>query len=125
MPQVLAAAERRRAVLRMYSEDFLAALWVHPEDGSRKTVQADNEIADPQTPDRPKTGWRKHGTGERLGAAAHEGQRGDLDHAALEVAVDPVGVEHVVERVEQRPQVWIDLGLDVARQEAEPLARLD
>ena len=59
------------------------------------------------------------------GAAAHEGERRDLDHAALEVAVDPVGVEHVVERVEERPQVGVDLGLDVAGQEAEPLAGLD
>ena len=59
------------------------------------------------------------------GAAAHEGERRHLDHAALEVAVDPVGVEHVVERVEERPQVGVDLGLDVAGQEAEPLAGLD
>ena len=58
-------------------------------------------------------------------AAAHEGERRDLDHAALEVAVDAVGVEHVVERVEERPQVGVDLGLDVAGQEAEPLAGLD
>src|SRR5680860_962227 len=54
---------------------------------------------------------------------AHERQRRHLDHAALEVAVDPVGVEHVVERVEQRPQVGIDLGLDVAGQEAEATSR--
>ena len=43
----------------------------------------------------------------------------------LEVGVDAVGVEHVVERVEQRTQVGIDLRLDVAGQEAEPLAGLD
>ncbi len=59
------------------------------------------------------------------GAAAHEGQRRHLDHAALEVAVDPVGVEHVEEGVEERAQVGVDLGLDVAGQEAEPLAGLD
>ena len=35
------------------------------------------------------------------------------------------GVEHVVERVEQRPQVRVDLGEHVAGQEAEPLAGLD
>ena len=39
--------------------------------------------------------------------------------------VQPVGVEHVVERVEERPQVRIDLGEHVAGQEAEPLAGLD
>src|ERR1700743_1359715 len=59
------------------------------------------------------------------GAAAHEGERRHLDHVALEVAVDAIGVEHVVEGVEERPQVWIDLGLDVAGQEAEALAGLD
>src|SRR5680860_895589 len=43
------------------------------------------------------------------GAAAHEGERRHLDHTALEVAVDPVGVEHVVEGVEERPQVGVCL----------------
>src|ERR1700761_2322618 len=59
------------------------------------------------------------------GAAAHEGKWRDLDHVALEEPVDAVGVEHVVERVEERAQVGVDLGLDVTWQEAEPLARLD
>ena len=59
------------------------------------------------------------------GAAAHERQRRDLDDAALEVVVDAVGIEHVVEGVEERPQVGIDLGLDVAGQEPEPLPGLD
>ena len=58
-------------------------------------------------------------------AAAHEGQRRDLDHPALEVLGDPLGVEHVVQGVEQRPQVGIDLGHQVTGQEAEALARLD
>ena len=58
-------------------------------------------------------------------AAAHEGQRRDLDHAALEVLRDPLGLEHVVERVEQRAQVRVDLRHQVAGQEAEPLAGLD
>ena len=58
-------------------------------------------------------------------AAAHERQRRDLDRAALEVGVDPLGVEHVVERVEQRAQVRVDLRLEVAGQEAEALAGLD
>src|SRR2546423_949560 len=38
------------------------------------------------------------------GAAAHEGERRDLDLAAFHVRGEPVGVEHVVERVEERPQ---------------------
>src|SRR5689334_4577877 len=58
-------------------------------------------------------------------AAAHEGQWRDLDRAAVEVGVDALGIEHVVERVEQRAQVGVDLCLDVAGQEAEPLAGLD
>ena len=58
-------------------------------------------------------------------AAAHEGERRHLDHAALQVLVHALGLEHVVERVEQRAQVGVDLGRDVARQEAEPLAGLD
>ena len=59
------------------------------------------------------------------GAAPHEGQRRDLDRAALEVGVDPLRVEHVVEGVEEGSQVGVDLRLDVAGKEAESLAGLD
>ena len=38
---------------------------------------------------------------------------------------DHLGLEHVVERVVERPQVRVDLGEDVAGEEAEALARLD
>jgi hypothetical protein len=58
-------------------------------------------------------------------AAAHEGQRRHLDDVALEVGRDLLGIDHVVQRVEQRPQVRVDLRHEVARQEAEALARLD
>ena len=43
----------------------------------------------------------------------------------LEQAPGPLGAEHVVEGVVERPQVRVDLGHEVAGQEAEPLARLD
>src|SRR3954466_2062596 len=59
------------------------------------------------------------------GAAAHEREWRHLDRAALEVLVHTVGLEHVVERVEERSQIWVDLRHQVAGQEAEPLARLD
>ena len=39
-------------------------------------------------------------------------------------AVEPVGVHHVVERVEERAHVGVDLREHVAGQEAEPLAGL-
>ena len=58
-------------------------------------------------------------------APAHERERRHLDHAALEVLGDALGLEHVVQRVEQRPQVRVDLGHQVAGQEPEPLAGLD
>ena len=58
-------------------------------------------------------------------AATHVGQRRDLDRALLHVGGQPVGVEHVVERVVQRAQVRVDLREQVAGQEAEPLAGLD
>ena len=56
---------------------------------------------------------------------AHERERRDLDRAALHEPGDDLGLEHVVERVVERPQVRVDLGQDVAGEEAEPLARLD
>ncbi len=58
-------------------------------------------------------------------AAAHVGQRRDLDRAGLHQPRQRVGIEHVVQRVEQRPQVRVDLVEQRAGQEAEPLARLD
>src|SRR5260221_6652536 len=125
VPQMFIAAQSRRAVLRTQPKDRLMALRVHPKDWSRQAVRPDDEIANPEAADRPEAGWGEHGAGEGLGTAAHEGERRHLDHAALEVAVYPVGVEHVVERVEERTQVGVDLGLDVAGQESESLACLD
>ena len=58
-------------------------------------------------------------------AAAHERERRHFDDLALDVARDAVETHHFVERVVHRPQVRIDLLRHVARQEAEPLARLD
>src|SRR5581483_4998159 len=49
----------------------------------------------------------------------------DLDDLALEVLLDRLEVEDLVERVVERPQIGIDLGLEVAGQVAELLARLD
>ena len=58
-------------------------------------------------------------------AAAHEGERRDLDHVALDEARHAVEAHHLVERVVHRPQVRIDLLRQVSRQEPEALARLD
>ena len=57
--------------------------------------------------------------------AAHVRQRDDLDDVVFHVALDLLRLHHVVEGVEQRPQVRIDLGDDVAGQEAEAFAGLD
>ena len=63
------------------------------------------------------------GVGQR--AAAHEGERRDLDHAGLQAALDVARLHEVVERVVDGPQIGVDLLLHVAGQEAEPLAGLD
>ena len=52
------------------------------------------------------------------GAAPHEGQRGHLDGAPLEQALGPLGLEQVVEGVVERAQVGVDLGHEVAGEEA-------
>src|SRR5581483_5185665 len=57
--------------------------------------------------------------------AAEKGERCDLDGAAVEQGVRLVGIHHVVERVEQRPHVRIDLRHQVARQESQALTGLD
>ncbi len=125
LPQVLGATQRRGTVLREHPEDRLGALRIHAEDRCRTPIGADHQVADAETPDRAETGGGQHTAAERLRAAPHERQRRDLDHAALEVRGDALGLEHVVERVEQRPQVGVDLGHQVAGEEAEPLAGLD
>ena len=58
-------------------------------------------------------------------AAPHEGERRHLDGPPVEQPLRALGLEQVVERVVERPQVRVDLGHQVAGQEAEPLARLD
>ena len=63
------------------------------------------------------------GVGQR--AAAHEGERGDLDLVRLQRAFDDAGVHDVGERVVDRAQIGIDLVAHVAGQETEPLAGFD
>ena len=124
-PQVLGAGQRRGPVLCRDAEDLLPPLREGPEHGRRATVGAHDEVADAELADGPEAVGREHGLVDRLRAAAHVGQRRDLDHAALEVRGDALRIHHVVQRVEQRAQVRVDLGHEVAGQEAEPLAGLD
>ena len=58
-------------------------------------------------------------------APPHEGERRHLHRLALEQLLRALGLDHVVQRVVQRPQVRVDLGHEVAGQEAEPLTGLD
>ena len=58
-------------------------------------------------------------------AAAHVGERRDLDDALLGEAGDFLGVEHVVQRVVERAEVGEDFFAQVAGQKAERLAGLD
>ncbi len=59
------------------------------------------------------------------GATAHVGERRDLDRAGGEQLGNQLGIHHLVERVVQRPQVRVDLVVQRAGQEAEPLPRFD
>ena len=58
-------------------------------------------------------------------AAAHVGERCDLDRAGRHELRHDLGVHHLVERVVERPQVRVDLVVERAGQEPEPLPRLD
>ena len=57
--------------------------------------------------------------------AAHVGQGCDLDLARLDPLLQLALRQHVLQRVVERPHIGIDLLLQVARQEAQPLAGLD
>ena len=63
------------------------------------------------------------GIGQR--PPAHESEGRDLDHAGLQAALDGPAFHEIVQRVEDRPQIGIDLLAHVAGQEAETLAGLD
>ena len=63
--------------------------------------------------------------GVRQRAAAHEGERRDLDLAGLQRALDDARIHQVEQRVVDRAQIGIDLLAHVAGQEAEPLAGFD
>ena len=60
------------------------------------------------------------GVGQR--AAAHVGQRSDLDLLALDELADALGAHQLVEGVEERAQIGVDLLGEVTRQEAQALA---
>src|SRR5207247_2386581 len=57
--------------------------------------------------------------------AAHERERRHFDRSTLHVHVQPLRVEHVVEGIEEWPQIWIDLREHVTWEKAQPLSRLD
>ena len=58
-------------------------------------------------------------------SASHKGQRDDLDNVQLHELSHLREFQHVFEGVEQRAQIGVDLGLQVAGQKAEFLAGLD
>src|SRR5688572_31587802 len=58
-------------------------------------------------------------------SAAHVRQRSDLDHTRLECLLHALRRHHLVERVVKRPQVRIDLRLQVSRKKTEALACFD
>src|SRR5213076_1290584 len=73
-PQMFTAAQRGRTVLGGYTEDFLAALGIHAEHGSRAPVRSDDQITDLEVPDRPESRRRQDLTEIGLGPATHECQ---------------------------------------------------
>ena len=70
-------------------------------------------------------GFVEDNEGSRKGAPAHEGEGGDLDDLFVEVALGFLGIEHVMDCVVERAEVWRDLFLEVAGEEAEGFSSLD
>ena len=124
-PEVLVAREGRRAVLRRDAVDLALTLREHAEDRGWPSVASGHEVAHAEHADRAPAERGHDELVDRLGAATHECQRRDLDLPALQCLGDALRVEHVVQGVEQRAQVRIDLRHEIARQEAQALAGLD
>src|SRR5581483_915378 len=55
-------------------------------------------------------------------ASTHKSDGSDLDDILLQIAVNPLGIEHVIQCVIERAQVWIDFLLQSPRQKAKSLA---
>ena len=58
-------------------------------------------------------------------ATAHESQWSHLQNLAFVHLLHTFGVDHVVHRVVQRTQIWVDLGHQVTGQESQTFAGLD
>ena len=58
-------------------------------------------------------------------APAHERQRSDFNVAPFDQAVGPLHIQHVEERIIERPQIRIDLRIHIAGQESQLLARFN
>ncbi len=56
---------------------------------------------------------------------AHEGQRDHLDHVVDHEPLDLLEIHHVVQGVEQGPQIRVHLGLQIAGEKPQPFAGLD
>src|SRR6185437_9793799 len=91
LPEVLGAAQRRGSVLRAHAVDLLPSLRIDPQDRSRTAVRRDDKIPDAQGPDRDEAVGCENTARDRLSPAAHEGQRRNLDRAALDVRVQLLG----------------------------------
>src|SRR6266581_7385076 len=123
-PEVLAAGERRCAVLRLDAIHRLTSLLIHPEHRRWPSIGADDLISDRESADGREPARRKHLAEDRLRTPTHEGQWRDLDLAALHRAREALRRHELVKRVVQRTEVWVDLLREIARKEAEPLPRL-
>ena len=123
-PQVIARAQRRGAVLSGDPVDVLLPLRVHADHRRGLAVGPDDQVAHGQRADRPEAVRGEHGRVHGLRAAAHVRQGGDLDGARGHQPRDRIRVEHVVQRVVERAQVRVDLLVQGAGQEPQPLPRL-
>ena len=123
--KVLAAGQRRRAVLGRDAVDLLATLGVDAEHRRRQAVGADDEVADLQRPDRAEAVRGEHLASSGCARPLMYASGATSMVPGREQLGDRLGVEHVVQRVVERPQVGVDLLAERAGQEAEPLARLD
>ena len=124
-PQVLVAAQRRCSVGHRDAEHILLALRVHTDDGRGPAVGTHHLIADLHAADVAPAIRHHHLRIERLRSTSHECQRRDLDRAIRHEPLELLRLEHVVERVVERPEIRIDLLLERAGQKAETLAGLD
>src|ERR1051325_8044047 len=122
-PQMFGTSQSAGPVRQRQTIDHLWPLRINAHDQRRLSVRADDSIARLETTHRAPTRRSQYAAVQRLRPPTHEGQWGDFYDALLQEPRGALVIDQVEERVVKRPQVRVNLVLQIARKETKLLSR--